>query len=68
MSEAAPTPDPFDWTITPATRGYHVRHKDQVVRHFRDIETCARFIRNSRAELDRVDAADLPLTSAHEGK
>lgn len=35
----------FDWTITMAVRGYHVRHKGEVVRHFYDLETCHRFIR-----------------------
>ena len=35
----------FDWTITMATRGYHVRHNGLVVRHFYDLETCHRFIR-----------------------
>ena len=42
--------DPFDWTITLATRGYHVRHKGLVVRHFYDLETCVRFIKSARAE------------------
>jgi hypothetical protein len=39
----------FEWTITMATRGYHVRHNDQVVRHFYDLETCHRFIKNAKA-------------------
>ena len=45
------TAAPFDWTITPATHGYHVRHMGQVVRHFYDIATCVRFIRIARAEV-----------------
>jgi hypothetical protein len=49
MTNAA-TYDPFEWTITPATHGYHVRHKGQIVRHFYEIEHCARFIRIARAD------------------
>ncbi len=47
-----PKADPFEWTITPAPlgcRGYHVRHKGQIVRHFYEIEHCARFVRLAKA-------------------
>jgi hypothetical protein len=54
----------FDWTITMATRGYHVRFKDQVVRHFYDLETCHRFIKLQRAAEAELVAAMRKLMAA----